>query len=75
MDFSNLHTIASNCSLSSDALFDNQYRQKDIVQGMRERVNPTTSVQCSRVIEFLVKGNEAFIDLHNCYLQTKIIIK
>ena len=75
MDFSDLHTIALKCSLSSVALLENQYRQEDIVQGMWERVNPTNSVQGSRVIEFLVKGNEAFIDLHNCYLQTKIKIK
>ena len=73
MDFSDLHTN-TNCSLSSIAIFDDQFRQEEIVEGTWDRINPTNSVQDTRVIEFLVKGNDAFIDLHNCFLITKIKI-
>ena len=56
------------------AIFDDQFRQEEIVEGTWDRINPTNSVQDTRVIEFLVKGNDAFIDLHNCFLITKIKI-
>ena len=74
MDFTDHHTVASNCSLSSIALFEGQFQQEDIIEGQWEKVNPTNSLEGSNVIEFIVRGNDSVIDLHNCYIQTKIKI-
>ena len=40
-----------------------------------EKINPINSLDGTQVMEFLVKGNEDFIDLHNCYIQLKIRVK
>ncbi len=62
----------ANCSLSSVELFDDRLRQEDVIGGGFEKINPINSLDGTQVIEFLVKGNEDFIDMHNCYLQLKI---
>ena len=75
MDLTDHHSVASNCSFSSIALFEGQFQQEDIIEGQWEKVNPTKSLEGSNVIAFIVRGNDSVIDLHNCYIQTKIKIK
>jgi hypothetical protein len=63
---------AGNCSLSSVDFFGEPNRQNDIIDYDEEYVNPINSLDGTRVIESLVKGNDDFIDLQNCYLQLKV---
>ena len=71
----NFNRHDANCSLSSVGLFEDRLRQKDIVAGYSEKVNPINSFDGTQVVEFEVKGNEDFIDLHNCYIKLKIRVK
>ena len=64
-----------NCSLSTVDFFGERNRQNEIIDYDEEYINPINSLDGTRVIEFVVKGNADFIDLHNCYLQLKIKIK
>ena len=43
--------------------------------GYWEQINPINSLDETQVMEFEVKGNEDFIDLHNCYIQLKIRVQ
>ena len=63
-----------NCSLSSAGLFEDRLRQEDVIKGYWEKVNPINSLDGTQVMEFLVKWNKDFIDLHNCYIKLKIRI-
>ena len=56
-------------------LFEDRLRQEDLVAGYWEQINPINSLDGTQVMEFLVKGNDDFIDLHNCYIQLKIRVK
>ena len=65
----------ANCSLSSVRLFADRLRQEDVTAGYWEQINPINSLDGTQMMEFLVKGNDDFIDLHNCYIQLKIRVK
>ena len=69
----NLHE--ANCSLSSAGLFEDRLRQEDVIAGYWEKINPINSLDGTQVMEFLFKGNDNFIDLHNCYIQLKIRVQ
>ena len=56
-------------------LFEDRLRQEDVIAGYREKINPINLLDGTQVMEFLVKGNDDFIDLHNCYIQLKIRVK
>ena len=71
----NFNRHEANCSLSSVGLFEDRLRQEDVIGGSWEKINPINSQDGTRVIEFLVKGNEDFIDMHNCYIQLKIRVQ
>ena len=71
----NFNNHEGNCSLSSVALFEDRLRQEDIIGGYWEKINPINSLDGTRVVEFAIKGNDDFIDLHNCRIQMKIRIK
>lgn len=70
----NLSSQHANCSLSSVELFQDRLRQESIIDHQMERINPINSLDGTQVIEFLVKGNDDFIDLHNSTIQLKIKI-
>ena len=69
----NLHQ--ANCSLSSAEQFEERLRQEDVIAGYWEKINPINSLDGTQVMEFLVRGNDDYIDLHNCYIQFKIRVK
>ena len=71
----NFNRHEANCSLSSVGLFKDRLRQEDLVAGYWEQINPINSLDGTQVMEFLVKANDDFIDLHNCYIQLKIRVK
>ena len=71
----NFNRHEANCSLSSAGLFEDRLRQEDVIAGYWEKINPINSSDRTQVMEFLVKGNDDFIDLHNCYIQLKIRVK
>ena len=62
-------------SLSSAGLFEDRLRQEDVIAGYWEKIIPINSLDGTQVMEFLVKGNDDLIDLHNCYIQLKIRVK
>lgn len=64
----------ANCSLSSVGLFQERARQEDVIDGQWERINPINSLDGTRVMEFVIKGNDDFIDLHNVSIQLKVKI-
>ena len=64
-----------NCSITSVGLFDDRLRQEDVISAQWERISPMNSLDGTRVMEFVVKGNDGFIDLHNCYIQLKVRVK
>ena len=68
----NFNRHEANCSLSSVGLFEDRLRQEDVIAGYQEKIAPLNSLDGTQVLEFLVKGNEDFIDMHNCYIQLKI---
>ena len=69
----NFNRHEANCSLSSVGLFEDRLRQEDVIGDSWEKINPINSLDGTRVMEFLVKGN--FIDMHNCFIQLKIRVK
>ena len=71
----NFNRHEANCSLSSVGLFEDRLRQEDVIAGYWEKINHINSLNGTQVVEFLVKGNEDFIGLHNCYIQLKIRVK
>jgi hypothetical protein len=71
----NFNKHDGNCALSAADLFMDQLVQDDIIGSTTEAINPINSLQGTRVIEFLVKGNDDFIDLHQTELQLKVRIK
>ena len=64
------------CTMLPLDLFSTRLRQEEIVQGAWEKITPTNSVEdINPIIEFLIKGNNMFIDLNNCYIETKLRVK
>ena len=64
------------CTMLPLDLFAPRLRQEEIVRGAWEKITPTNSIDnINPVIEFLIKGNNMFIDLNNCYIETKFRIK
>ncbi len=53
-------------------LFEDRLRQEDVPEGGFELIKPIGSLNGTQVIEFLVKGNEEYIDLHASYLIVKV---
>ena len=68
----NFNRHEENFSLASVRLFEDRLRQEDLVAGYWEQINLINSLDGTQVMEFLVKGNDNFIYLHNCYIQLKI---
>ena len=71
----NFNRHEANCSLSSVGLLVDRLRQEDVIGDSWEKINRINSLDGTRVMEFLVKGNEDFIDMHNCCLQLKIRVQ
>ena len=66
----------SACTLFPLDIFSGRMRQQDIVRGSWEKITPTNSVEnINPLVEFDIKGNNMFIDLESCYIQTKLRIK
>ena len=64
------------CTMLPLDLFSTRMRQEEIVQGAWEKITPTNSVEdINPIVEFLIKGNNMFIDMNNCYVETKLRIK
>ena len=64
------------CTMLPLDLFSTRLRQEEIVQGAWEKITPTNSVEdINPVVEFLIKGNNMFIDMSNCYIETKLRVK
>ena len=64
------------CTMLPLDIVSSRMRQEEIVQGAWEKITPTNSVDnINPIIEFLIKGNNMFIDLNNCYIETKFRIK
>jgi hypothetical protein len=68
------HEHVGNCSLSTVDFFGEHNQQTEVIDYDEEFVNPINSLDGTRVIEFVVKGNDDYIDLQNCYLQLKVKI-
>ena len=63
------------CALLPLDIFSGRLRQEEIVQGTWEKIAPTTSVDnTNSLVEFVIKGNNMFIDLSSCYMETKLRI-
>ena len=60
----------SQCSLSSLDLFSGDIVQREIEEGIWEKYSPLSTIQ-NGVVEFKIEGTRSFIDLQNCYIQTK----
>ena len=64
------------CTMLPLDIFSTRMRQEEIVQGAWEKITPTNSVEdINPIVEFLIKGNNMFIDMNNCYIETKLRIK
>ena len=64
------------CTLFPLDIFSGRLRQQEIVHGSWEKITPTNSVEnINPLVEFVIKGNNMFIDLESCYIQTKLRIK
>ena len=71
----NFNRHEANCSMSSVGLFEDRLQQEDVIAGYWEQINPINSFDGTQVMEFLVMGNDDFIDLDKCYIQLKIRVK
>ena len=61
------------CTLSSTNFFGELPRQIDVIDGSYEEIQPVNSIDKIKPrLEFIVKGNEKFIDLNRTYLVTQI---
>ena len=70
------HDYGGGCAMLPLDLFSTRLRQEEIVRGSWEKITPTNSVEdINPVVEFLIKGNNMFIDMDNCYIETKLRVK
>ena len=67
------HDFGGGCTMLPLDLFSSRLRQEEIVHGAWEKITPTNTVEdINPIVEFLIKGNNMFIDMSNCYVERKI---
>ncbi len=71
----NFNEHDGNCGISALSLFAAKNVQDQVLESIPEIIHPVNSLTGTRVIEFVVAGNENFIDLHSVELQLKVRIK
>ncbi len=71
----NFNAHDGSCGISSLDLFAARNVQDQVLESVPEIIHPINSLTGTRVIEFVVTGNENFIDMHNIELQLKVRIK
>lgn len=71
----NFNDHDGNCGISALSLFSGRNVQDQVIQFILEIIHPVNSLTGTQVIEFVVAGNENFIDMHTVELLLKVRIK
>jgi hypothetical protein len=71
----NFNKHDGNCSISTLDLFSDKLVQDQVIGNVPEIIHPLNSLTGTQVIEFVITGNENFIDLHTLELLLKVKVK